>query len=82
MKTALRKIPGVGQNMEQHLVGLGYCSIASLKGADPEDMYARECRNAGIHLDRCVLYVYRLAVYYAENDIHEPEKLKWWNWMD
>jgi len=33
-------------------------------------------------VDRCVLYVYRLAVYFAENETHEPEKLKWWNWKD
>lgn len=32
-------------------------------------------------LDRCVLYVYRLAVYFAEGG-REPEKIKWWNWKD
>jgi hypothetical protein len=26
-------------------------------------------------VDRCVLYVYRLAVYYAENDTREPDNL-------
>ena len=36
----------------------------------------------GQQLDRCVLYVYRLAVYYAEHETHEPEKLNWWYWKD
>lgn len=68
--------------MEKHLLELGYSTVDSLKGADPEEMYVRECRQKGEQLDRCVLYVYRLAVYFAENTEHEPEKLKWWNWKD
>ena len=32
--------------------------------------------------EKCVLYVFRLAVYYANNEVHEPEKLKWWYWKD
>jgi hypothetical protein len=32
--------------------------------------------------DRCLLYVFRGAVYFAETDEdkREREKLKWWNW--
>lgn len=82
MKTELRKIPGVGPNIEQHLLSLGYTTIESLKGQSPEDMYMQDCLNKGTPLDRCLLYEYRLAVYYAENEIHDPEKLKWWNWKD
>ncbi|WP_195269059.1 helix-hairpin-helix domain-containing protein [Eubacterium sp. 1001713B170207_170306_E7] len=82
MKSDLQTIPGVGPSMEKQLLELGYSSVASLKGADPEEMYARECRQRGEQLDRCALYVYRLAVYFAENTQYEPEKLKWWNWKD
>lgn len=82
MKSDLQTIPGVGPNMERHLLELGYSTVDSLKGADPEVMYRRECRQRGEQLDRCVLYVYRLAVYFAENIEHEPKKLKWWNWKD
>ena len=78
----LQKIPGVGKNMEQHLRALGYETIESLRGADPEEMYARECALCGRTLDRCVLYVYRCAVYFAETEHPEPEKCKWWNWKD
>lgn len=36
----------------------------------------------GFQDDRCVLYVFRCAVYYAEQEQHDPEKLKWWYWKD
>jgi hypothetical protein len=36
----------------------------------------------GGYMDRCVLYVFRCAVYYAGNSDHDPELLKWWNWKD
>ena len=78
----LRKIPGVGEKIEQDLIRLGYPTIASLKDANPEEMYARDCAMRGVTLDRCLLYVYRCAVYYAATQNHDPEKLKWWNWKD
>ncbi|MBP2662982.1 MAG: Pathogenicity locus [Firmicutes bacterium] len=82
MKTGLRKIPGVGPNIEQDLINLGYTTIESLKGRNPEEMYMKDCLFKGFKEDKCQLYVYRLAVYFAENEIHDPEKLKWWNWKD
>ncbi len=82
MQSNLQTIPGVGKNMERHLLELGYTSVASLKGESPEEMYRRDCLRHGAQMDRCVLYVYRLAVYFAENDAHDPQKLKWWNWKD
>lgn len=81
-KSDLQQIPGVGPNMEQHLRELGYNSVVSLKGQSPEEMYARECVMKGEQIDRCALYVYRLAVYYAEHEQRDPDKLKWWNWKD
>ena len=82
MKTDLQKIPYVGRETEKDLILLDFDSIASLKGADPEVMYEKECALKGVKIDRCQLYVYRMAVYYAENEVHDPEKLKWWNWKD
>ena len=35
----LRKIPGVGKETEKDLLMLGYTTVASLKNADPEEMY-------------------------------------------
>ena len=81
-KTELQQIPGVGKQTEQDLIRLGYPTIASLRGIDPEALYERDRKERGGSLDRCVLYVYRCAVYYASNETHDPEKLKWWNWKD
>ena len=78
----LRKIPGVGAKTEQDLISLGYKTIDSLKNADPEKLYIKECELKGCHVDRCQLYVYRCACYYAKTQKPDPEKLKWWNWKD
>lgn len=82
MKTDLRKIPGVGKETEKDLIEMGYINIESLKGQDPLSMYDQHCSLKGCRVDRCQLYVFRCAVYFAENEIHEQEKLKWWNWKD
>ncbi|WP_176013351.1 helix-hairpin-helix domain-containing protein [Victivallis sp. Marseille-Q1083] len=81
-KSELRGIPGVGENIEQDLLNLGYSTLESLKGQDPEEMYRRDCRLKGFQEDKCQLYVYRLAVYFAEHAQPEPDKLKWWNWKE
>lgn len=82
MQSDLQKIPGIGTRMEQSLLNIGIRCIADLKGRDPNDLYNLDCLQKGFQEDRCALYVYRMAVYYAENDVHDPEKLKWWNWKD
>lgn len=78
----LRQIPGIGKNIEQDLINIGYDSVASLIGQNPEDIYLKDCLYKGFQEDKCQLYVFRLAVYYSENEIHDPEKLKWWYWKD
>lgn len=78
----LKTIPGVGKSIEQHFFTIGIHTVADLRGADPEELYLKDCAAQGCKTDRCLLYVFRLAVYYANNDIHEPEKLKWWYWKD
>ena len=80
--SGLRIIPGVGKTTEADLHRLGYSDIASLKGQNPEEMYQRDCAERGVAIDRCQLYVYRLCVYYADHEVHDPEKLKWWYWKD
>jgi len=86
MKTQILKelqiIPGVGPSIARDLADLGYTSVSSLKGADPESMYQRLCGLREQHIDRCVLYVFRCAVYFAGSDNPDPGLLKWWNWKD
>ncbi len=78
----LQQIPGVGPSIEQDFFDLGLSSLADLKGADPEKLYADLCALRGCHIDRCVLYVFRCAVYFASHKTHDPKMLKWWNWKD
>ena len=78
----LQSIPGVGPSIARDLRELGYHSVRDLRNADPEEMYARLIRTRGQHQDRCVLYVFRCAIYFAEESRHDPELLKWWNWTD
>ena len=78
----LQTIPGVGKSLAADLHSLGIRRVKDLRGKNPEQMYEQLMINAGRHVDRCVLYVFRCAVYFAENDQPDPEKLKWWNWKD
>ncbi|MCL2615529.1 MAG: helix-hairpin-helix domain-containing protein [Dehalococcoidia bacterium] len=78
----LTKIPGIGKNMAQHIINAGYPDIDSLRGQDPRGIYRKDCLFQGCHVDRCALYAYRLAVAYANGEITDSEKLKWWNWKD
>jgi hypothetical protein len=45
-------------------------------------MFEDLCRARGEAIDRCVLYAFRCAVYYADHDTHDPHLLNWWNWKD
>jgi hypothetical protein len=80
----LRMIPGVGKVVAMDLLNLGYRSIADLKGEDPEVIYIRHNDYKGKVQDICMLYTFRSAVYFANTfgGVQDPEKLKWWNWMD
>lgn len=77
-----QQIPGVGKSIAQDFWNLGFRSIEELKNKDPEELYHRLCVYEGKIVDRCLLYVFRCAVYYASNKTHDPELLKWWNWKD
>ena len=80
----LRTIPGVGKVVAIDLWNLGYKSIHDLKQQDAEEIYIRHNDLRGQVQDICMLYTFRCAVYFADTygDIQEPEKLKWWYWMD
>ncbi len=80
----LRQIPGVGISLASDLWNIGITSVADLKGKDADLLFGQSNTFAGIIQDRCVLYVFKCAVYYAETrpEERETEKLKWWNWKD
>ena len=79
---ALESIPGVGKSIAHDLRDLGIYKVNDLVSQSPEALYDDLCRIREAVIDRCVLYVFRCAVYYAENDHPVPDLLKWWNWKD
>jgi predicted RecB family nuclease len=81
-KCDLQIIPGVGKSISQDLRNIGIRSVADLKGKNPEKLYEKSNLFEGTMQDRCLLYAFRSAVYFAEHKNPDPEKLKWWNWKD
>jgi hypothetical protein len=81
---ALMEIPGVGKSIANDLWNIGIRSVKELKRRDPEELYELSNRYAGAVQDRCLLYVFRCAVYFAstKSEKQKPEKLKWWNWKN
>ena len=61
----LRRIPGIGPNIEADLNAIGIHTVADLRDRDPEELYRLDCEAKGFREDPCQLYVFRLAVYYA-----------------
>jgi hypothetical protein len=85
MKNTLKElqiIPGVGPSIAKDFWNIGIKHIQDFKDKNPEELYTQICIHYGRHVDRCMLYVCRCCVYFAENNIHDPEKLKWRNWKD
>jgi len=80
----LTEIPGVGKSIAADLRNIGITTIHDLVGKDPEKLYDMSNKHVGQVQDRCLLYVFRTAVYYANTNPkkRDPEKLKWWNWKD
>ncbi len=80
----LIQIPGVGKSLANDLINIGIHSVEDLKGKSPEILFEKSNKFAGVIQDRCVLYVFRCAVYYAETvgEKRDPELLKWWNCKD
>ena len=81
-KDDLETIPGVGPRAAEDLRKLGVRAVADLRGRDPQELYDALRALHETDLDRCVLYVFRCAVYFAGRTRHDPALLKWWNWTD
>ncbi len=81
---SLRQIPGVGISIAQDLINLGIYEVDDLIGKNPEKLFNDSNQLVGQVQDRCLLYVFRCAVYFAEtpDDQKETEMLKWWNWKN
>ena len=81
-KQSLQVIPGVGPKLANKFFNIGIRRVSDLKGKKPEELYSQICAKHGYQVDRCVLYVCRSSVYFAETENPDPEKSKWWYWKD
>ena len=80
-KNPLTIIPGIGVSIANDLNAIGIREVSDLKDKDPVILYEKSNEVAGVTQDKCLLYTFRCAIYYAEGG-REPSKLKWWNWKD
>ena len=78
----LQRIPGIGPSLARDFVDLGIQRVSDLRRRNPERLYDQLIALRGAHQDRCVLYTFRCAVYFATEPKPDPERLKWWNWQD
>jgi hypothetical protein len=79
----LHRIPGVGPSIANDLYRLGAGKVNVLVGMDPQQLYDDLITLEGRHVDRWLLSVFRVAVYFAQTPTNsDPELLRWWNWKD
>lgn len=79
----LQAMPNIGPSIALDLWDLGIRAQADLKGRSAQQMFEEIRDLRGGTMDRCMLYVLRAVVYYAQNEGKvEKEKLAWWNWSD
>lgn len=82
-KDPLQSLPSIGPAMAEDLRLLGIRTPADLAGRNPRRMYDDLCAITGQRQDPCVLYVFRCAVWAAENPNSPDSELRyWWAWKD
>ena len=77
-----QKIPGVGKSIAQDFIDLEIKSISDLKNKNPDKLYKQLCELKGTKVCRCMLYVFRCAIYFASEKNHDAKLLNWWAWKD
>jgi hypothetical protein len=78
----LDSLPGIGKSLSRDIMDLGCNYVSDLRDLDAEQLYQSLQDIRGKHIDRCVLYAFRCAIYCARIDNPHPDLQKWWNWKD
>jgi hypothetical protein len=68
----LQEIPNVGPAVARRLAELGFDGVDSLRGQDPEDLFARTEAARGAPEDPCLSDTYRAVVAFAETGDDRP----------
>jgi hypothetical protein len=79
--SAFGHLQGIGPSMAGKLWDLNVHSLEALAGSDAQKLYDRLIHIRGHHIDRCVLYCLRCAIYQATHESPEPSRCLWWNWQ-
>ncbi len=77
-----KRIPGVGKSIAQDFLDLGFNSSSELAGQNADELYDRLNKLKGQKTCRCMLYVFRCAIYFVSEKEHDPVLLNWWMWKD
>ena len=83
-KSDLQEIPGIGKTFVKDFARIHIFSIDDLAGQDPVKLYRALClvnECIGHKTSKNYLYVFRMAVYYA-NGGRDESRLKWNVWKD
>lgn len=70
-KSELKRVSGIGANMTQHLINIDCPNSQIAKKAKARISLLEEIKDYAYqsdHIDRYVLYYYRLALYFINND--------------
>ncbi len=62
MKTNLCSIPYV-EKVLKGFTNIGITCVEDLQGKNPEELYLKSCEFKDFKEDRCLLYIFRMAVY-------------------
>lgn len=74
LNSPFMRIPRFSANHARHLMDLGLHDVYDLVGRAPEVLF-EELKERKPDVGSDVLSYFRLAVYFVENDQHDPEKL-------
>lgn len=75
-----QQLGSIGPACALDLVQLGFRSIAELRGADPNELYARLCELTGSRQDPCVEDTLRCAIAQAEEPALPAKWKQWFHW--
>jgi hypothetical protein len=68
----LQEIPNVGPAIARRLADLGFDGAASLRGQDPDELFARAEAARGKPEDPCLLDTYRAVIAFAGTGDRRP----------
>jgi Pathogenicity locus len=68
----LQEIPNVGPAIARRLAELGFDSVASLRGQDPEELFTRTEAVRSTPEDPCLLDTYRAVIAFADTGDARP----------